>query len=62
MTPKVDRAKIETQAGKLIKKGKFLEAIAEYQKLLKGDEQDIPIRNILGDLYVKSNQNQKAIV
>ncbi|MBN2244708.1 MAG: tetratricopeptide repeat protein [Candidatus Aminicenantes bacterium] len=55
-----DREKIEAQAKKLYKKGKISEAIAEYRKLLSGDEQDIQIRTLLGDLYLESQQENKA--
>lgn len=60
MIAKIDRDKIESAAEKLIKKGRLSEAITEYQKLLNGGEQDIPVRNIIGDLYVKSNLKDKA--
>ena len=56
-----NKAKIEAQAEKYVKRKKFQEAIREYQKLLSGDEQDVQIRNIIGDLYVKSGQNYKAV-
>lgn len=59
--PKMERSGIEARAEKFIKKGKFKEAIVEYQKLLTGGDQDIPIRNILGDLYVKLNQKDNAV-
>jgi tetratricopeptide (TPR) repeat protein len=61
MSPKTDRVKIESIAEKHIKKGRLDEAIAEYRKLLSGDDQDISIRNILGDLYIKANNKQKAV-
>jgi tetratricopeptide (TPR) repeat protein len=61
MTSKKERQKIQAQAEKYIKRGKIPEAISEYQKLLSGDEQDISIRNLIGDLYVKSDQKEKAI-
>ena len=61
MSPKSDRTKIESIAEKHIKKGRLDEAIAEYRKLLSGDDQDISIRNILGDLYIKANNKQKAV-
>lgn len=51
----------EAIAEKLIKRGKFKEAIKEYQKLLTGGDQDVPIRNILGDLYVKADLKDRAI-
>ena len=60
MIAKIDKEKIESAAEKLIKRGRLSEAITEYQKLLNGGDQDIPIRNIVGDLYVKSNQKDKA--
>jgi tetratricopeptide (TPR) repeat protein len=61
MSPKKDRAKIEALAEKYIKKEKYEEAIFEYQKLLSGDEQDVQIWNIIGDLYIKANQKDRAI-
>lgn len=56
-----ERQRIESAAEKLVKKGKFAEAISEYQKLISGEEQDIPIRTILGDLYLNLNMVDKAI-
>ena len=61
MNQKTDRAKIEALAEKYIKKEKYLEAIAEYQKLLSGDEQDVQVWNVTGDLYIKANQKKKAV-
>jgi tetratricopeptide (TPR) repeat protein len=61
MTSKKERQKIEAQAEKYIKRGKISEAISEYQKLLTGDEQDISIRNLICDLYIKSSQKDKAV-
>ncbi len=55
------RKEHEATAEKYIRRGKYKEAIKEYQKLLTGDEQDITIRNILGDLYVKANLEEKAV-
>jgi len=56
-----ERAKIEAQAEKLIRRSKLQEAILEYRKLLSGDEQDFPIRNVMGDLFVRMNQTQEAV-
>jgi tetratricopeptide (TPR) repeat protein len=61
MSAKRDRAKIESVAEKHIKKGRLDEAIAEYRKLLTGEDQDISIRNILGDLYIKADNKRKAV-
>jgi tetratricopeptide (TPR) repeat protein len=56
-----ERARIEALAEKLNKRGKYQDAIHEYQRLLSGTEQDIPIRTQIGDLYVRSNQKRKAV-
>jgi len=61
MSSKSDRARIEALAEKHIKKGRMQEAIAEYRKLLAGDDQDISVRNILGDLYIKADEKSKAV-
>jgi tetratricopeptide (TPR) repeat protein len=61
MSAKRDRAKVESVAEKHIKKGRLDEAIAEYRKLLTGEDQDISIRNILGDLYIKADNKRKAV-
>jgi tetratricopeptide (TPR) repeat protein len=56
-----ERARIESQAERLIKRGKLQEAISEYRKILAGDDQDIPVRNIMGDLFVRLDQKQEAV-
>jgi tetratricopeptide (TPR) repeat protein len=61
MNQKKDRARIEALAEKYIKKEKYEEAIFEYQKLLSGDEQDVQVWNIIGDLFIKANKKDKAI-
>ena len=50
----------ENLAEKYVKKGKFTEAVNEYKKLLTGGEEDLPIRNIMGDLFVKAGHEEKA--
>jgi len=56
------RKEYEAVAEKYVRRGKYKEAIKEYQKLLTGSqEQDIPIRNILGDLYIKAGLVDMAI-
>jgi len=57
----MNRQKIELQAEKFIKRGKFGEAIHAYQKLLTGEEQDYQIKNIIGDLYIKAGDKKSAI-
>jgi tetratricopeptide (TPR) repeat protein len=61
MSPRKDRSKIEALAEKYVKKEKYEEAIFEYQKLLTGEEQDVQIWNLIGDLYIKANQKDRAI-
>ena len=61
MIPEKERDKIAKVAQKYAKKGKLQEAIAEYQKLLTENSVDLSVRSTLGDLYVRSNQKEKAI-
>ncbi len=56
-----ERAKILEQAEKSIKRGKLQEAINEYLKLLDFDAQDVNVRNLLSDLYLRANQKDRAI-
>ena len=61
MNGKVDRLKIIEQAEKFVRAGKIREAIIEYEKLLDDDPSDVSINNIVGDLYVRLGQTEKAI-
>jgi tetratricopeptide (TPR) repeat protein len=60
MNGRIDRVRVVESAEKHVKAGKLKEAIAEYEKLLSGDPQDFAISNIIGDLYVRLGQNDKA--
>lgn len=60
MNGKLDRIRIIESAERHVKAGKLKEAVSEYQKLLEGDAQDFAISNIIGDLYVRLGQNEKA--
>jgi len=60
MNAKLDRIRVIESAERHVKAGKLKEAVSEYQKLLEGDAQDFAIRNIIGDLYVRLGQNEKA--
>ncbi|HNS06195.1 MAG TPA: tetratricopeptide repeat protein, partial [Candidatus Saccharicenans sp.] len=55
------RLKIIEQAEKYVRAGRLKEAIAEYEKLLEDDPSDVSINNLVGDLYVRLGQNDKAI-
>ena len=61
MTPKVERLKTTELAEKFVRAGKLPEAIAEYEKLLEGDVQDINVINIVGDLQVRLGEDKEAI-
>jgi len=61
MSEKGERIRIIEAAEKKVKAGKLQEAIAEYRKLLLGSGADVPINNIIGDLYVQLGQVDAAI-
>lgn len=56
-----EKSKILAHAEKYTRKKKLKQAIAEYQKLLSDNPQDLHIRSLVGDLYLKSGQKEKAI-
>jgi tetratricopeptide (TPR) repeat protein len=55
------KGKTREQAEKFVKKGKLTEAISEYKKLLTGDTQEVNVRNIISNLYLKMNQKRRAL-
>ncbi len=55
------RGKTRELAEKYVKKGKLTEAIGEYKKLLTGDTQEVNVRSIISNLYLKMNQKRKAL-
>jgi tetratricopeptide (TPR) repeat protein len=61
MNGKIDRLKIIEQAEKYVRAGRLKEAIAEYERLLEDDPADVSLNNLVGDLYVRLGQNDKAI-
>jgi tetratricopeptide (TPR) repeat protein len=56
-----NRLKILQQAEKLFKQGKIEPAIKEYQKIIDIKPDDLEIRRIIGDLYLKLNKLPEAI-
>jgi len=56
-----EKSKILQLAGKHAKKGKLKEAISEYRKFLAENPQNLHIRSLIGDLYLKAGQKEKAI-
>ncbi len=61
MSTRIDRLKAIELAERYIKAGKLREAIVEYEKLAEGDDQDIGMVNMIGDLYVRLGQTAPAI-
>src|SRR5512136_1963148 len=61
MSARSDRVRIVEQAEKFVRAGRIREAIAEYEKLASGDTQDVGTLNIIGDLYIRVGQNDRAI-
>jgi tetratricopeptide (TPR) repeat protein len=57
----VKRDKILKVAEKLVQKGKFEQAIREYEKILKKYPEDTTIINRVGDLYGRAGQVQQAV-
>ncbi len=61
MTVRSDRVGIIEQAEKFVRAGRIREAIVEYEKLALGDPQDVGTLNIVGDLYIRLGQNDRAV-
>jgi tetratricopeptide (TPR) repeat protein len=61
VTVRTDRIRIIEQAEKFVRTGRIREAIAEYEKLALADPQDVGTLNIIGDLYIRVGQNDRAI-
>jgi tetratricopeptide (TPR) repeat protein len=57
----VKRDKVLKDAEKLVQKGKYEQAIREYEKVLKKFPEDTTIINRVGDLYGRVGQLQRAI-
>jgi tetratricopeptide (TPR) repeat protein len=61
MSGRIDRIKTIELAERFVKAGKIKEAIAEYERLVGTDPQDVGTLNIIGDLYMRLNMNDRAI-
>jgi tetratricopeptide (TPR) repeat protein len=57
----IDRAATLRNAEKLLRQGKLEPAIAEYLRLVEEHPQDWATANVLGDLYVRVGQKEKAV-
>jgi tetratricopeptide (TPR) repeat protein len=56
-----NKQKVLNAAEKFVQQGKLLNAIAEYDKVLKHDEKDLTVNNTIGDLYARLGDSGKAI-
>jgi tetratricopeptide (TPR) repeat protein len=61
MSGRIDRIKTIELAERCVKAGKIKEAIAEYERLVGTDPQDVGTLNIIGDLYMRLNLSDKAV-
>jgi tetratricopeptide (TPR) repeat protein len=62
MSGRIDRIKTIELAERFVKAGKIKEAIAEYERLVGTDPQDVGTLNIIGDLYMRLNLSDKAVL
>jgi pilus assembly protein FimV len=56
-----NKQKVLSAAEKFVQQGKLQNAIAEYDKILKHDANDLTVNNTIGDLYARLGDSAKAI-
>lgn len=56
-----NKQKVLSAAEKFVQQGRLQNAIAEYDKILKHDENDLTVNNTIGDLYARLGDSAKAI-
>src|SRR5258708_35007374 len=56
-----NKQKVLSAAEKFVQQGKLQNAIAEDDKILKHDANDLTVNNTIGDLYDRLGNNPKAI-
>ena len=61
MSGRIDRIKTIELAERYVKADKIKDAIAEYERLVGTDPQDVGTLNIIGDLYMRLGQTEKAV-
>jgi len=61
VSARIDRSRILEQAERHVKAGKLEEAVAEYQKLVAADPQDIGTLNIIADLHIQLDRPDEAV-
>ena len=57
----IDRPGILRNAEKLLRQGKIDQAIAEYLRIVEDQPSDWNTANVLGDLYVRAGQTDRAV-
>jgi len=57
-----DKAKVLKAAEKFLSQGKINAAIKEYRQIVDNDADDLTTLNMLGDLYVRSNKKEEAVL
>lgn len=57
----IDRAETLRNAEKLLRQGKLNLAIAEYLRVVEDQPRDWNTANLLGDLYMRTGQSEKAV-
>jgi tetratricopeptide (TPR) repeat protein len=57
----IDRPAILRNAEKLLRQGKIEQAIAEYVRIVEEQPSDWNTANVLGDLYVRAGQTDRAV-
>ncbi len=56
-----NKQKVLSAAEKFVQQGKLQNAIAEYEKVLQHDANDLTVNNTIGDLYARLGDSAKAI-
>lgn len=56
-----DKVKAMRNAERFLSQSKIRSAISEYERIVENDSKDFSTLNILGDLYVKNNETDKAV-
>jgi len=56
-----NKQKVLSAAEKFVQQGKLQNAIAEYDKVIKSDANDLTVNNTIGDLYARLGDSAKAI-
>jgi tetratricopeptide (TPR) repeat protein len=57
-----EKAKVLKAAEKFLSQGKITAAIKEYRQIVDHDPNDLTTLNMLGDLYVRSNKKEEAVL